>query len=410
MATINKGSILEEISRQLDISPTMYKTAVDRYTAVAEYLQRKGLNANFYPQGSFRLGTVTRPVKMGVECDYDIDLVCQVLIPKNSTSPSSLKNGVGDLLKDNTKYNEILDEEGRRCWTLNYAEKDGLGFHLDILPSVGENTDNISGLISTYGIPHDYAKHLIAITEKKKDMYSWVSSNPAGYATWFSSINQPFYELIEKSARQQIFENYQQVFASIEDVPSQLIRTPLQRVVQILKRHRDIRFSGHEFEADKPISMILTTLTAMIVKNENCITLDIFTLLDFVVSRLLEYAALIDNPTKQIQNTLIRRDLNNNKWYIPNPVNPDENFADRWHENGNRKAKAFFEWIKWVSSDLIANLNNENLDISSMKYYFGNSVVEKANEKYKLKHLSTEINNKQSSPVHISNPTKPWRI
>src|SRR5581483_3516093 len=59
------------------------------------------------------------------------------------------------------------------------------------------------------------------------------------------------------------FQEAQQRFAKdagveIADVPRWRIRTPLQRAVQLLKRHRDVTFSDHLDDA--PTSMIVTTL------------------------------------------------------------------------------------------------------------------------------------------------------
>ena len=42
-------------------------------------------------------------------------------------------------------------------------------------------------------------------------------------------------------------------------------KSPLQRVVQILKRHRDLMFNGDE---SKPISIIITTLAARAYNKE----------------------------------------------------------------------------------------------------------------------------------------------
>jgi len=413
MITIDNNIILEEIGKQLDISPTMYKLAVDRYTSVAEYLSGKGLNAHFYTQGSFRLGTVTRPLRNGIESDYDIDLVCQILINKSSTSPSETKHTVGNLLKESERYNKILDEEGRRCWTLIYAEKDGIGFHLDILPSVCESKDIINSLIDQYNVAPKYAESAIAITNKENSCYRWQSSNPDGYGKWFDEINKPFYDLIEKELKKQIYEEHKDIFASIDDVPQQLIRTPLQRVIQILKRHRDLRFNGSSAEDDKPISMIITTLVAQIAKNESCLTTDLFLLLKFITLNLIKYADLLNDGHTNIsqqQYSIIKREVNTGKWYIPNPVNPTENFADRWHENNNRKAKAFFQWIDWVYKDLVRNLEKTDFDINSLSNVLGKNVVEKANANYKL--LISKNNNierRQDFTVNIYNPNKPWR-
>jgi Adenylyl/Guanylyl and SMODS C-terminal sensor domain len=45
---------------------------------------------------------------------------------------------------------------------------------------------------------------------------------------------------------------------SIEDVPEWQVKTPLQRAIQILKSHRDVRFQGDP--ENRPVSIILITL------------------------------------------------------------------------------------------------------------------------------------------------------
>lgn len=411
MANINKSLLLEEISKQLDISPSMYKLAVERYESVATYLNQEKVQVQIYPQGSFRLGTVTRPIKNGKDSDYDIDLVCRLSFPKESITPKYIKNLIGDTLKENATYNKILDEEGKRCWTLNYAEINDIGFHLDILPSVAETQSFIDNLIVKYHIDNTLALTAIGISDKNKDLgiYSWSTSNPAGFAKWFDNINKPFFRLVEKESRKSIFSENQTIFASVEDVPPQLIRTPLQRVIQILKRHRDVRFANKPFEKDKPISMIITTLVSMIVKNESCYTPDTFTLLGHVVNELVNYAELLNNPSKTIYDIpVIKRDTLH-KWYISNPVNPAENFAERWHEDNNKKAKAFFDWIKWVKIDLVDNLNSTNFNTSYLQESFGTELFEKSYKNYSQK--NRDNTGYKSPSVHISStPNKPWRI
>ena len=51
--------ILSIIS-ELDISPTMYSNAVEKYKAITAYLESYGIEAEMYPQGSFAFGTVVR--------------------------------------------------------------------------------------------------------------------------------------------------------------------------------------------------------------------------------------------------------------------------------------------------------------------------------------------------------------
>lgn len=44
------------------------------------------------------------------------------------------KTIVGDRLREHKTYANMLEPEGKRCWTLNYDE-----FHMDILPCVPNN-------------------------------------------------------------------------------------------------------------------------------------------------------------------------------------------------------------------------------------------------------------------------------
>lgn len=222
---------LERLAEELDISPSKYKQSVERYKAVGTWLDGGdyggGITLTIYVQGSFRLGTVVRPYRNQKEQDYDIDLVSEFSILKSETSPEYIKSIVGDRLKANETYRGMLDDEGKRCWTLLYAEQDGVGFHLDVLPAALESQNT----------------SCIAITNKCEDEYSWFSSNPKGYADWFAERNKVAFNTVYLRQKRAIALNFRDSYASIEDVPDLLVRTPLQRVVQILKRHRDIRFS-----------------------------------------------------------------------------------------------------------------------------------------------------------------------
>lgn len=129
--------------------------------------------------------------------------------------------------------------------------------------------------------------------------------------------------------------------------------------MQILKRHRDIRFVGHKYEADKPISIIITTLAASAYQQEA----DVFTTLANVLDRIQRY-----------QETGIIGCVEG-KWTIANPVNPGENFADRWNDEGSRKPEAFFGWVDWLREDLDEILNvatSADLD-RTLRKSFGDS-------------------------------------
>lgn len=337
------GSLLESVAQELDISPSKYEEAVNRYRAVGDWLDAEGSSLapyrpRIYPQGSFRLGTVIRPVRGGKEADYDIDLVCRLSIKKATVSPRQLKHMIGDRLKEHRKYEKMLDDEGRRCWTLEYAETDGIGFHLDALPAIPEDDTGRMHLVAA-GAPEQYATHAIAITERLiNGIYVWIAggSNPVGYAQWFDSLNAGAHVRVAPVQKRLIAETHRQVYANVDSVPDALIRTPLQRAIQILKRHRDVRFSGQEWENEKPISMVITTLAALAYDGQMQVQLA----LDSILAKIDDYAT----------SGIIHK--RNGQWVISNPVNPGENFADRWNDAGSHRAEAFFDWVAWVQQDL----------------------------------------------------------
>ena len=349
--------LLEAIAKELDIPPSRYEEAVKRYNAVGKWLTdgntvSKDGEPEIYVQGSFRLGTVVRPLKDGKEADYDIDLVCRMETKKGNTTPAGVKQVIGNRLEESADYDRMLDDEGRRCWTLIYAEKDGYGFHLDILPSLQEANDKIE-VIANSGTYRPVAEKAIAITTKEDAGYSWSTSNPNGYAEWFDSRKLPAFRKVAAEQKQHLFASTESLYEKVEDVPDALVKTPLQRAIQLLKRHRDRRFAGHTWEKDKPISIIITTLAAHMYEGDT----DLYTTLKNAITLLDAHASMVDHGFERLDVKVASRRLINKKpdgtWEIRNPANHGENFADRWHENNQRKARAFFQWVEWLKSDLL---------------------------------------------------------
>lgn len=348
---VSREDALQEAASKLDISPSKYKQAIDRFNAMKSFLldgEYEGTTSptDVYLQGSFKLGTEIRPFIDSKDSDYDIDLVCRLGHIKQYSQASSIKKQVGDRIKSNGTYSRMLDDEGKRCWTLIYAEEDKIGFHMDVLPAVNEQ--NGVGQI-----------HSISATNKHQDeSYTWTTSNPKGFAEWFYQRNGEAFQLAKLSQKQQIFNNQRQLFNSVDDVPNIHVKTPLQRTIQILKRHRDIRFSQSDIELCKPISMIITVLAGSCYRNENTIfdTLNnLITLMDQQAAQLNTDFVFNDNFSRATYNLITRKA--DGSWLILNPANPGENFADRWHEDDHARAKAFFQWVSWLKEDFI-NINS----------------------------------------------------
>ena len=160
--------LLEGIAEALDISEKHYKLAVKCSKAIRAWLKRNEsriahYNPEIYPQGSFLLGTVTKPLS-DTEA-YDIDLVCELHLQKTEISQKQLKELVGQEIKSYAHANNINSqpEESRHHWTLNY--RDGAQFHVNILPATPDVEAFKEFIASRGSALSDWADSTIAITD-----------------------------------------------------------------------------------------------------------------------------------------------------------------------------------------------------------------------------------------------------
>jgi hypothetical protein len=120
--------------------------------------------------------------------------------------------------------------------------------------------------------------------------------------------------------------------AQVDPLPVFRHRTPLQKAVQLLKRHRDVHFM--EAPDLKPVSIILTTVAGeAYVPGES---------VDRTIERTLDALNAI-----RLSNTDDVR----------NPINPKENFADRWTKPGCVQLglkQQFHQWITAATQDFSA--------------------------------------------------------
>lgn len=372
------SSYLGDLAEVLDIPPSRYDDAVKRYTAVGEWLGDPAsplalYMPEIYPQGSFGLGTVVKPI--GDDDHYDIDLVCQLQIAQTAITQQHLKAAVGDRLKAHAIYQRLLDVEGRRCWTLNYA--DGARFHMDILPAI---PDTVEWLVAL-GVPYAFAQHAICITDKDTwdDDPSWPKSNPKGYAAWFRHRMQPIFD----QQRRLLAEN---IKASVDDVPEYRVKTPLQRAIQLLKRHRDVYFEKNG--EDKPTSIILTTLAALAYQNQA----DLHDALIAIIGGMPNHLQQCDDGI----------------WWVANPVNPQENFADRWQEYPQRE-RLFRGWLQQVERDLAQILAASTIDgvVTKAQSIFGTRTANEAVLQYKSRSAGTPPSSKLSLATTVLSKSAP---
>jgi hypothetical protein len=340
MLTTDPNVLLDEMLgtsiADFDAPLPLYERAVERYEALgnwlAAYWNDHPAGGVIYPQGSIRLGTMVRPISEGA--DYDVDLVCRRDLPKSSTTQKALKadvgGGVGAYLATGPE-GDPSQSEGKRCWTLDYPEEP---FHMDVLPA----------LLNVEALPNG-----ILLTDR--DFLRWLPSNPADFATWFyAQMAREFAETRAVLAKQM----------DVEDVPAWYVKTTLQRTVQALKRHRDIYFADKP--DDRPASIIITTLAARAYLGAGSL-----------------YEVLLD-VTGMMPSLVEQRD---GVWWVENPVQPDENFADRWRRKPGSDQR-FFEWIGRAREDFAAIGAERGLDrvVTNLAKSFGQGPARRAGAKY----------------------------
>lgn len=331
--------ILNEVLADIDIPDSAYEIAERRYKDLGSWFGRPESKCNefrprIYPQGSFRLGTVIKP--LNPKDDYDLDLGCRLRsgVSKFSHTQKMIKALVGEDLESYRIARGIKEkkEEMHRCWRLKYA--DTLSFHMDTVPSINESDsrkivlkENMIRADIQASLAERVAESAGAITDNRRWNYNiidddWLVSNSEGFARWFESRMVLAYALLEKRA-------IQANVVKIDDLPSYQWKSPLQRAIQLLKRHRDVMFADKP--DNKPISVIITTLSGRAYQGEN----DIMATLERVLNSMGEF-------------------VNSNEPRVPNPVNPVEDFADKWSDEKYahlRLEQNFWRWLQRAKDD-----------------------------------------------------------
>ena len=327
-----KSRLLEKMVELLELPDSAYQKAKDRYEDIGDYLSRKesichNNDPHIFPQGSFRLGTAIRPLDDREE--YDLDLSCNLVrgITHETHTQADLKNLIGEQIKSYRKARNIKSpvKEKHRCWRLEY--EDHLSFHIDIVPCIPADVSHQTLLMESmiYSgqnrvLSGDLSKYAVSITDDRHSQYKkisdeWNISNPEGYAKWFESKMPSKFGLLRELAK-------------VDDLPLYKRKTHLQRSIQLLKRHRDQMFKD---DPDvKPISIIITTIAAKAYSNQMT--------LDETLSAILEELSIFANSGSTV---------------IPNPVNPEENFADRWTMPNYQHLRLRENFSAWVAQALV---------------------------------------------------------
>lgn len=334
----------------LDIPNDVYARAVARYRDVSRFVASwlADYSGQIYTQGSIRLGTMVAPIDPSRE--YDIDLVCQLALLRETLTKKELKALVGRALKAYVATNPdgapVL-RSGKRCWTLEYPNEP---FHMDILPA----------------IPNDEAGGT-AIWLTDRQLVRWQPSDPIGYANWFRNQMSAEYKALQ--------EHFASRGIEIEDAPPSDAKTNLQLTTQALKRHRDLHFLGQE--SSGPATIVITTLAARAYVPAETL-LEVLADVTSIMPRMIE-------------------DRNGVLW-VPNPAMEEENFAHRWANEPDR-AREFYEWIDAAQSDFSGFQNAS--DTGSLLESVGRSLGDSA-KKHAGADLAQRVNRARTTAIGVS--------
>jgi hypothetical protein len=307
--------LLRAIVADLQLTPTQYQRAVDRYEAVGRYLERPDsplarLSPRVFPQGSMALQTSIKPID---RLEHDLDLVSQTL--PSGHNPIWLYETTYKWLSANAQYQPIL-ERYKRCIRLNYAGD----FHLDVVPA-----------------EPDPIRPTPCIRVPDRRIVDWSPSNPVGYIAWFQARAVE----VQGSVR------------AIAPVPPQQRpseKAILSLAVQVIKRRRDWAF--REDQTNAPRSILLTTLAGMMYDGGSQPLPNVIH--DILVG--VDEAIIAAAPARIV---------------VVNPTNPSESFSDCFTDISYQRFVTFIRRFRGEMEELLSVVGGIPALSSSLGRMFG---------------------------------------
>lgn len=243
-------AILAEVAIRIQLPPSKYRLAVERYRAISEWLEREGSPlkdriARLYPQGSM---AIRATIASGVSDDnYDIDIIAELMLSAG-VKPEEVLDLLFEAIrgKPGSRYYATVKRRSR-CVTVFYAD----GMHLDVTPVVLEPRLEPR----TSYLFHDDP-------DKPAETGMTLLMNAWGFCEWFkvrTENGKPFSETFAKLARSQ------DVMADAEQEPVDPQEDPARKSsdvvsLQFMKRNRNLRYEGRE--GRMPPSILLSKWVA----------------------------------------------------------------------------------------------------------------------------------------------------
>jgi hypothetical protein len=271
------------------------------------------------------MGTTNKP--LGRE-EYDLDFVCELLIDWRRTNPIDLLSKVEFRLREHDDYRSRIKRKNR-CVSLKYAHD----FHLDIVPACS-NAALGEGQIR---VPD-------------RELKSWRDSNSKGYIAWFDRIAETY--AVSAGCLDHAEPLPQQ--ESLEE------KAPLRCAIQLVKRCRDLAFTGEKSDL-APASILLSTLCAQCYQGQESVSEAIFGILQEIHHRIANTEGRLQvwNPANQVLEDLGERWDRNPRAY-QEFVNWIGDFSRLWEQLMNTRGHA-------AIAGILAILFEENLTQAAMR-------------------------------------------
>ncbi|MDG0027174.1 nucleotidyltransferase [Trinickia sp. Y13] len=311
--------LMVQLLAKLELSEEERERAVRHYETLAKQVARKlgvgETDVHIVVQGSMRTQTTVAP--RGRE-KFDLDIVVKLDGDRFvGIDPDEFFEDFGDSLRG---LNDAAGDPKPkpRCWRLQYPHEP---FYFDVTPALPDSYD-ITGTELRVRDPDT----------------GWSPSNPEEFADWFCEAAEQRFHF------QTMLKAAMDARHQIDDVPSDAVAIDdiLRRTVQLIKLHRDLMYHGvsDEVKEGKPISVVLVTLATWaykeVYRNRHMYSNAIEVLLD-VVERMPDYV-----------------EYDGERYSVCNPSHMEENFAERWNEDGGKRVRAFYTWHKQLRTDLAA--------------------------------------------------------
>jgi len=302
--------LLADVAVRIQLSPTDYQLAVDRYHVIHEWIEREdsplfGVITDFYTQGGFAIGATV--ARHATDDEFDIDVMAQ-LDYRAEVDPEFVLATLDEAIRAErgSRYHNKADRK-TRCSTVYYSD----AMHLDVTPTVRLiGTNEKTGLIF-HSKPEDPQEPKLTLL-----------ANPHGFAQWFIQQTPPdqnfgaFFEKrsLDHDRNRRSFQER----ADAAPVPDQCPAYRKSRAVialQLIKRWRNLAYDRRHKSRRLPPSVLLAYYVAKQANKTNTLSEELSHQVERMIATL--------RAAQSRGGTIVER----------NPECPDDVLTDRWPAN-----------------------------------------------------------------------------